>query len=270
MASELSALEANRLFYADRADTYDQLEHCASAERSHQRLESLLRDAVAAAARSPSSLRALDAGGGTGNASSILVSLDVDPLLLDASPEMAALWERKALARGHPAHTAVGGVEEFLAANPDSWDLIVFSSVLHHLDDPAAVLRVAAARLAPGGVIATCFDPTALGASGRGLRRLDWACWDLVHAPRAFAGIVVARMRRTLSTQPRGPEVGRRAETHALGGLDDCVLVGTLRDCGLELLAHRRSFDARHGWARMMFRAVRAPSSFELLARNPV
>lgn len=270
MASELSALDANRLFYADRADTYDQLEHCASAERSRNRLESLLCQALAAVGRSPNSVQALDAGGGTGNASSILVSLGVDPLLLDASPEMAALWERKADADGHAAHTVLGSVEAFLATNPRSWDLIVFSSVLHHLDDPARVLRSAASRLAQGGVIATCFDPIAMGTAGRALRRLDWACWELVHAPRGFAATVGARVRRTLSPETGGPEVGRRAEVHALSGLDDRALATTLHDCGLEVLAHRRSFDARHGWARNTFRAVGAPSSFELLARNPV
>src|SRR5215208_909316 len=66
---EMTAAEANRRFYAVAAPTYNATEECVVHRHLTQRLRAALEDAVA---RLPPSPRALDACGGSGNASLIL------------------------------------------------------------------------------------------------------------------------------------------------------------------------------------------------------
>src|SRR5690242_5603457 len=140
MSQQLTASEANRLFYADLAAEYDRTERCAFTPGERAKLRGALERALERVGPTPT---ALDAGGGTGNASSILVELGVEPLVVDVSPEMLAVWRAKATALGHEPHTEASGLEEFLDEGDESWDLIVFSSVLHHLEEPLRVLQLA-------------------------------------------------------------------------------------------------------------------------------
>jgi len=166
--------------------------------------------------------------------------------------------ERKASDRGLPAETRVAAIEPFLREAGLSFDLIVFSSALHHLEDPGAVLDLAAARLAPGGVLLTVFDPTRTGGAGRFLRRVDYGLHVARHAPHRLLRRV--RARDTL---------GAAAERHAVAGLDDRELRARLEVAGLEILVHERRHDARFALTRGALRLLREPSAFAFLARRP-
>lgn len=256
--SERSAAEANRRFYAGTAETYDATEDCVVDPRQQARLRGLVEDALRLL---PPTIRALDACGGSGNATMLLAEHGARPVTVDVSPDMLALLERKARAAGFEPDTRLAPVEDFLREDETAWDLIVFSSALHHLEDPGAVLELAASRLAPGGILVTVFDPVLADRRLGRLRRVDYA----LHVALRTPGRVPAILRRRASG---GESVGAEAERHALAGLDDRALAARLESAGLEILGHRRYMDARYGVTRALLRALRTPSGFSLVARR--
>lgn len=262
--ADLTPAEANRRFYAENAELYDSTEACANCEFARRRLESALEHALV---QMPPDARVLDAGGGSGNASLILVERGFDPLLVDVSPEMVAIWEQKARRLGALPRSQISTLEEFFGSDERQWDLIVFSSVLHHLYEPEAMLRQAAKRVAPGGFVVTIFDPLKLSRVGLVLRRLDYLCWLLLKSPRHLAGRIGARLARR-SEGPAAPSTGELAEYHAVTGLDDQVLVRALNGSGMEIVAHERLSDARFGVIRTLARLARIPTAFSLVARS--
>jgi SAM-dependent methyltransferase len=252
---ELDAAEANRRFYARVAETYDATEECVVDPRRQAYLRALLDRALAELGPEPA---ALDACGGSGNVTLLLAGRGVPTLTVDVSPDMLGLLERKAAARGLAVETRVAAIEPFLREPGPDWDLVVFSSALHHLDDPAGTLALAAARLRPGGVLLTVFDPTRTGRAGRVLRRADYGLHVARHTPRRLLGRARSR-----------DELGAAAERHALAGLDDDALRARLEAGGLEILVHDRRADARFAVTRAAQRLLREPSAFALLARKP-
>jgi ubiquinone/menaquinone biosynthesis C-methylase UbiE len=256
--SERSAAEANRDFYAEHAATYDATEECLVDPRQQARLRDLIEHALV---RLPAGARALDACGGSGNATLLLAEQGAHPVTVDVSPDMLALLDRKARDIGFEADTRLAPIEDFLREDETAWDLIVFSSALHHLEDPGTVLDLAAARLAPGGLLVTVFDPMLAGGTLRRIRRADYALHVLLKTP----GRLPAILRRRGSG---GESVGAEAERHALAGLDDRALDDRLRAAGLEIVRHTRYADARYGVTRAVLRLTRTPSAFSLVARR--
>lgn len=263
--AELSAADANWLFYTELAADYDETESCAFASAEREKLDEALAGALELIGPRP---RVLDAGGGTGNASSLLLARDINPLVVDVSPEMLARWREKALALGAEPAIVCSTIEDFLLSDQSAWDMIVFSSVLHHLEDPLGALLAAGSHLEPGGVIVTCFDPTQAGRLGRILRKFDWLLWASLHYPRKIPGLAMRWMRRRRSDHDPRLAVGRRAERHAYHGLDDQRIAAAAQSAGLQVVAHRRRYDARYALTRLAFRAARRPSSFSLTLRN--
>ena len=265
MNSELSAEEANRLFYRDLAEDYDATEACYCIEAERDRLRAALKRAIELTGPDPA---VLDAGGGTGNAASLLLGMGLEPMVLDISPHMLGRWERKAQELGHAPRTELGTIEGFLSADDRHWNLIIFSSVLHHLEDPIDALLAAGARLEPGGIIVTMFDPTRSGRPGQMLRKIDWRLWAVLHYPRKIPGLIASRIKRLRQEHDPELEVGRRAERYALRGLDDREIVDRVRAAGLEVVAHERTYSARYALIRLAFRLARFPSSFSLTLRR--
>ena len=164
----MSSAEANRRFYETQAALYDETEFCATGDAPRESLRASLQRALSMVGDSP---RILDAGAGTGNVSLLLRDMGFETSLIDASPEMLARWEQKARDRGEDPSSELADLETFFHRDERSWDLIVFSSVLHHLDDPASVLIAASRRLVPGGVIVTIFPDS-------GTRYLTERFWE--------------------------------------------------------------------------------------------
>jgi SAM-dependent methyltransferase len=260
MSGPLTAAQANRRFYEQVAATYDAAEHCVIDPRLRQRLRLALESALALAP----GRAVLDACGGSGHASGLLAELGVPTVLVDVSAEMVARWRARA---GPEVEAHVEEIESFLAGDQRRWDLIVFSSALHHLQDPRAVLERAVGRLTPGGVLLTVFDPPLTDALGRWLRRLDAVLHRLVVHPRAFAGWVAVKLRRR--AQPANDEhwLGRLAEVHAVDGLDDGALREVIERLGAEVISHQRTFDARLRPIGRLQRRLGRPSAFSLLVR---
>jgi S-adenosylmethionine-dependent methyltransferase len=263
---KITAAEANRRFYRQYAERYDEVECCAASGAERRWLADRIDRSLRAIPRDP--VRVLDAGGGTGTASSILLDRGLEPVLVDVSPEMLAEWTRKSALRGRAARTINEPLERFFQTAQEPWDLIVFSSVLHHLEDAALVLGAAAGRLARGGVILTAHDPTRADRLTRSLRRVDWTAYAFVHDRRMLAASAMARLRSARSVQ--SVHVGRKAERHAVDGLDETRLAATLAAAGLEVLEVDRQAAARHALVRAALRLFRRSSNFSILAQRPV
>ncbi len=207
----LTAAEANARFYAEHAELYDRTEPCLVDPHQRQRLEQAIAHALALVGDEP---QVLDACGGSGNAGIVLARHGVVPVVVDVSAEMTALWAVKAQRAGVTPEIHVATVESFLAGDPREWDLVTFCSALHHLEDPATVLEVAARRLAPGGVILTMFDPTRGERLLRYARKGDWLLELARSEPRHFLhltrGVALRRARSENGRVERRPD-GRAA-----------------------------------------------------------
>jgi SAM-dependent methyltransferase len=265
---QLTVVEANRRLYAELAETYDEGADWADPA-VRERLRDALRQAVDLAPRDP---RALDACGGSGSASLLLFEMGIHPVTVDLSPEMLAVYERKARAAGYAPETRVAEIEDFLSDAAHEYDLIVFASALHHMDDYVAVVERALDRLAPGGVVATMYDPARINRVGVALRRLDYVIHVIVHTPRRVPGLVGARLRRLLGRggeEPAESDVGAIAERHALSGVDDLALVRAIEAKGAEVVAHPRYQNARFRLIRALVRATGQATSFSLIVRKP-
>ncbi len=123
--------------------------------------------------------------------------------------------------KGLRADVVCADARGFLAGHGSSFDAAFSSSFLHHLDDPRELLRLARARLRPGGLYLALHEPAPRSAAcsfaerlegrifGLGLRlrgarapRLDYSSADLwtrtgLRLPRLFrdAGLRVLRAR---------------------------------------------------------------------------
>lgn len=123
--------------------------------------------------------RLLDYAGGNGVCVSLpLLDRFAELRCIDASPAMAAEYNRTAARAGVPAarmRAVVGDLlggggtdeaetqkgdagagapeEDFAAPEWTGFDLIAMSMALHHVHDPARMVAVLAARLAPGGTL---------------------------------------------------------------------------------------------------------------------
>ena len=101
---------------------------------------------VAAAPHPLAGRRVLDAGAGTGLASTALTAVGAPPVAVDRSPAMLA-WDA-----GHRP-PAVAGALEALPLRDDAVDDAVAAFVLNHVDDPTAALAELARVTRPGGAV---------------------------------------------------------------------------------------------------------------------
>jgi len=224
---------------------------------------------------------ALDACGGTGNAALRLQAMGCDTHLVDISEEMVGYYRRQCEARGYPASAETGEILAFFTRNTRKFDLIVFSSALHHLEDPVLVLRHAQAALGPGGLIVTIFDPIKAGRAEKVLlepfRLLDRALTEPRKIFRGFANVLrrVARGGARYKHEHvdeialSDDNVGSIAEFHGDEGMDDFALAREIeRGTKLRVVhhdRHRAPWGVVTPYARML---LRKPTNFRFLLQN--
>jgi ubiquinone/menaquinone biosynthesis C-methylase UbiE len=260
---EINAAEANRRLYAEIAPEYDRDldEHRATVTRD-------VEEVLAVARRRD---RVLDACGGSGNVSLVLLNRRIDSVLVDVSPDFLRIYERKASELGHHPEFHESTIESFLQTDVRNWDIIFFAAALHHLEDYGSVLRLAAQRLAPSGVLATFSDPIEVGRIGRFLRRMDYYLHVVFHKPLILPSTIRRKLRRSVLArrQLQSVDYGRLAERHAVTGIDDVRLVDDLRRYGLRIVKHRREINANMAVTRLLFRLLHQPANFAVIAIRP-
>jgi ubiquinone/menaquinone biosynthesis C-methylase UbiE len=272
--------EANRQYYAKTAALYDQTETCVTDGETQAGLEAEIDQLLALLDRPCAQISALDACGGSGNISLKLLRRRIRTVTCDISPELLRILQQKSVAAGLQAMPICSEIASFLRLHPDRFDLIVFSSALHHLAEIDAVLELAVIALRPGGFLFTAFDPTPAGPRyQRLISWLDYLVFKVHRQPGDLLAAAGRRMRRTLAGSTHDGDkqallineanLGVIAEYHVERGIDDIALVERLRALGMEVVWHRRLAGGRYAPTRALLRALGAVSSFKLLLRKP-
>jgi ubiquinone/menaquinone biosynthesis C-methylase UbiE len=273
--------DANRRYYAAYASQYDATECCVSDARLQKGLENDLDEALALIGKHPSAIQALDACGGSGNVSLKLLRRGVDVTLVDVSADLQEIFRRKCETSGFRPRIVLAEVGAFLAETNQTFDLIVFSSALHHLESIEPVLREALHRLKPSGVLLTTFDPTLqerLRLRTRVLQRAEYLAFKLFCQTRDLPRAMLRRMRRVVSgASPRNKSdaalddstAGMLAEYHIERGIDDLALVKRLESAGYQIASHRRYVETRFRLTQRFIEQTGDVTHFKLLLLRP-
>ncbi len=204
--------------------------HLRHASIRH-RLETLIDQAIASIGFPPSNLSVLEVGAGDGLASIPWFRRGVRLTAVDCSAEMLARMERRAAADHLSVRTFQSDAVEFFGRqNHESFDVICFTSMLHHIPDYIALLKSALPSVKQRGCILTFQDPLRYDRVKLGhhlAQELAYLAWRLRQRD-ALTGIR-ARLRRRrgeyLPTEPNDFE-----EYHVVrNGVDSDLIVDALR-----------------------------------------
>ena len=277
--------EANRAYYSKTARLYETTETCVTDPRAQAMLLEDIDSILSIHLRGAKALRCLDACGGSGNAALKMMARGAHVTVCDVSEDLLALLKQKADVLGFSPTIVCSEIAKFLSGEMPAFDLIVFSSALHHLPEIAPVLTLACARLKDGGLLYTVFDPTSrseLSRAARGLVTADYLAFKLLRQTRDLPSAVIRRMRRARASRtstgygaaakrnlPLSDEnLGVLAEYHVEAGIDDQALVKQLESLGMDVIWHARDAEARFGLTRRLLSGMEQPTNFKLLMRK--
>src|SRR5215467_1924491 len=157
--AQAKVIEANVTFYLDMAEKYDTYETYLFDPALQQSLEDDLDKIgshLALLGRTP---HCLECGGGTGNLTLKMCKRGWAVTVVDVSEQMLDLLQQKARAQGYSPTLIHSPIEEYLQNAGGSYDLVAFSSVLHHLYSYESVVEHALKQLRPDGVFYSNYDP---------------------------------------------------------------------------------------------------------------
>ena len=272
--------EANRVFYAQNAAIYDSSETCVTDQEGQKILERDIDRVLEATGKQPSQIRALDACGGSGNISLKLLRRGVNVTLADISSELQGIFEKKCAEHGYEPTVVCSEIGRFIASGSEPFDLIVFSSALHHLENIDEVLTMAHRRLSPGGVLWSIFDPTAnanKSVATRFVVRVEYFCFKLFCQTSDVPGAFIRKLKRFLSGAKASDKskvdldestAGVLAEYHIEQGIDDLALVERMKMVGYDVVFHDRLVGTRYGPTAVVIRLMGDVTTFKLLLRR--
>ncbi len=180
---------------------------------------------------------------------------------------------------GYSAVATAAEIADFFTNSDQRFDLIIFSSALHHLENPIGVLRLAQSGLTPNGIIATIFDPIRHPKLLRAMRLpLHWLK-RARSSPKLILTRAVPVLKRLLTGGDAYKErdklaitednVGSLAEFHSGRGFDDQAFVREIKQAtGLRVLAHDRFVGTCSTAERILMKLCRRPNQFKLLLQN--
>jgi 2-polyprenyl-3-methyl-5-hydroxy-6-metoxy-1,4-benzoquinol methylase len=273
--------EANRKFYGNTARQYDGTETCITDPRTQAELEATLDRVLAVLGKRHSEILALDACGGSGNISLKLLRRNIKVVLTDISPELQNIFSAKCKQLNLSPETVCSEIADFLSHTKLNFDLIVFSSALHHLENIDDVLTLAFGRLNPNGLLFTVFDPTSreqISTPSRILLRMEYLIFKVFCQTADLPKAVGRRLSRIFSGSSSDNKsnvnindatAGMLAEYHIEKGIDDAALVSRMQQVGYEIVWHERFAGARFKWTTRMINRLGDVNSFKLLLRKP-
>jgi 2-polyprenyl-3-methyl-5-hydroxy-6-metoxy-1,4-benzoquinol methylase len=267
-------ISANVEFYKEIAKKYDNYEACASEEYFQQilefdveKMESLLTN---------HDIHCLDCGGGSGNLTLKMLKRGWAVTVVDVSSDMLEISKGKVASYGYKADFVNDSIEHFLANSGRVFDVITFSSVLHHLYTPLNVVNDIAARVKVGGFFYSNFDPVL--PSSRLLTtcfyNLDTILAKMHNDRRDILPGIGRRLRKFFiardSAHSRSiASPGDLAEYHARLGLDDVSIEKSLEQNGF-IVERERYPSARTKLMQAMNRYLHATLNFKILAQRKV
>ena len=276
--------EANRQYYQKTAQMYDQTETCVTDEQTQQQLEADLDRILALFNQRAKSLRALDACGGSGNVALKLLKRRVSVTLFDISQNQLDIFKQKCDTQGFIATTMCGEIGQCFLQDNNLYDLIVFSSALHHLEDIPSILALAYEHLAENGLLFTVFDPTAKSNYKKITKFtlwLDYVAFKIINQTNDLPSALKRRLSRTLAGYTQYSKdakqtielsdetLGVLAEYHVEQGIDDFALIEQSKQLGYELVWHERYAGGRSALTRWVVRQAGDATQFKLLLRKP-
>jgi predicted TPR repeat methyltransferase len=273
--SEAKIIEANVAFYLQMAEKYDSYETYLFDPVLQQSLEDDLDkigSCFASLGRAPA---CLDCGGGTGNLTLKMCKRGWTVTVVDVSEKMVGLLQEKAKAHGYSPELVLCPIEQFLGETRETFDLISFSSVLHHLYSYLSVVQAAAKRLRPGGIFYSNYDPLATKNPvwARAFDSLDTAIAKVLFDPTDVLPGMGRRLRKLLSRND--PEFGRAiagpgdlAEFHVRTGVDDAQILQVLQASGFSIVEHQRFATGRTNFTRSLNQRLRLLESFKIIVRR--
>ena len=187
------------------------------------------------------SLRAVDICGGAGKAAFVVNKCDpsCDVTLVDVSRKMLELAQLKAKRqRFNKLRIVQTDAFSFLAGD-GVYDLIIFSSAIHHFKDPRKLLCAAAKKLSPEGIIITIADPTTLIKSKR-YKLFEFLVMNLEGKKKTVRNVFARSLMLKQSKNEVAASKCDIAEYQTLKGIDDKNLVKQLSVWGLYPLVHLR------------------------------
>src|SRR6266481_3625304 len=265
-------IAANRRFHNQIAQKYDRHESCAFQPYWQEMLEKDLETIQSCVSSPGRVLQCLDCGGGTGNFALKMLARGSRVTVVDASEKMLAVLEQKARAAGHSPRLVHSSIERFLEKTSVRFDVVAFTSVLHHLYDYRSVVQQAASALRPGGIFYSSHDPVVpkQAALTRAFNTLDIAVGKLMFDPadilpgigRRFLKLLSpanSLFQRTLLTD------GDLAEYHAGTGVDDAEIIRVLQRNGCSTVQYLRYPAGRTQALHSLNQRLRLLENFKII-----
>jgi ubiquinone/menaquinone biosynthesis C-methylase UbiE len=115
--------------------------------------------AIAAIGRDSRDVKVLELGAGSGLASMPWFANRVRLTAVDSSETMLAALSARAAQHAVETTTIVADASQYLSTTNDRFDIVTHVSMLHHVPDYLALLKLSTERVAEGGCLLTFQDP---------------------------------------------------------------------------------------------------------------
>tara|TARA_Y100001970_G_scaffold266245_1_gene354667 strand:- start:7274 stop:8143 length:870 start_codon:yes stop_codon:yes gene_type:complete len=266
--TEQDVIEANKRIYAKTSDLYEDI---VFTKDSNKRLNMLIEHAIKILKTKKNNITALDACGGTGQAALLLNDLQCQTDLVDLSSSMVENMKKKCKKNKLKINFVVSEINQFLNQNNKKFDLIVFSSALHHLRYPDEVLKSAVKNLSDGGIIATISDPTKniQRRLFKSLSFLDRMINHLLSSPINFIKILLDKLFNRKNDKEKGNKhPDWIAEYHTVNGIDDEHIIVNLIENGNHVLLHKRFTGGYTRLFQIIYKLMKMDTSFAMLISN--
>ncbi|MGH9732376.1 MAG: class I SAM-dependent methyltransferase [Candidatus Acidiferrales bacterium] len=273
--AEASVIEANVQFYREIAAKYDRYETCVSDPGLQQLLIRDLDRIAILLGKRDGSIECLDCGGGSGNLSLKMLKRGWSVTVVDISADMLAILETKVKHEGYAPRLINESVTSFLSTTEEKYDVVTFSSVLHHLYSYLPVVVQATDHLKREGIFYSNFDPVVSRhpSVARSFEVFDTVLAKLMYDRTDFFPGVSRRIQKLFwknDDQHGRPVVapGDLAEYHARSGVDDLAIIQYLDKNGFSVREHLRWSSGRTLPTRFINRRMRVMESFKIMAQR--
>lgn len=248
--------------YLSEAAIYDRVHPALTNAEESRRLERLLAIAVRSLpADAPST--SLDICAGTGFVTARLHAWGFRVIAMDISAAMLGrLRQRMSIeVRARHVRCVLEEADAFLKMHPNRYAIITIRAAVHHLPDPAALLRLCGERLIPGGVLIILHEPIAATYAWwvHALLAVDW-----VLAQVFLLSFDDLRFYRQIGIDPT------YRDAHQSPAVDEWSVRTMVREVGLTVIASERAASAHTGLVRWLLRWLQQKTTWNLVLRRPL
>jgi ubiquinone/menaquinone biosynthesis C-methylase UbiE len=265
---------ANQEFYKQIAQKYDNYEACVSDALFQRWIEDDLKLVERKLPKGGGAVHCLDCGGGTGNVTLKMLRRGWRVTVVDVSADMLAILQRKVRSASGSATFLNESVESFFSRSEEPFDVISFSSVLHHLHSPLDAVKKASEKISPKGFFYSIFDPVPPSSTfaANCFTAIDTLIAKLLHDRADFLPGLARRFRKLGAPRDNAHNravvsAGDLAEYHAHHGIDDAAIEDALVQAGFTV-DRKRYPVGRTALARSANRHLRLFLNFKILAQR--